>query len=49
MDGVEKFSQNLSRVNKSYLKHYVVMFEWAHNLKVIIDDLLIALMTPCSP
>ncbi len=47
--GLRNFLRPFRGVNKKYLKHYVVMFEWAHNLKVITDDLLIALMTPYSP
>ncbi len=47
--GLRNFLRPFRGVSKKYLKYYVVMFEWAHNLKVVTDDLLMALMTPASP
>ena len=47
--GLRNFLRPFRGVNKSNLKYYVTMFEWAHNIKVVTDEFLIALMTPSAP
>ena len=42
--GLRNFLRPFRGVHKRYLHLYVVMFEWAHNLKTVTEDFLRALM-----
>ena len=44
--GLRNFLRIFRGVHKKYLKLYVAMFEWIHNLKSVTDDFLRALMIP---
>ena len=44
--GLRNFLRPFRGVHKKYLAQYVVMFEWAHNLKQINDRFLRILMVP---
>lgn len=44
--GLRNFLRPFRGVHKKYLKYYVAMFEWAHNLKRVTADFLRALMIP---
>ncbi len=35
--GMRNFLRPFRGVNKVYLEQYVIMFEWAHNLKTVTD------------
>jgi transposase-like protein len=38
--GLRNFLRPFRGVNKVYLEQYVIMFEWAHNLKKVTDEFL---------
>ena len=38
--GLRNFLRPFRGVNKIYLEQYVIMFEWAHNLKTVTDEFL---------
>ena len=38
--GLRNFLRPLRGVNTIYLEQYVIMFEWAHNLKTVTDQFL---------
>lgn len=44
--GLRNFLRPFRGVHKKYLKYYVVMFEWTHNIKRVSGDFLRALMVP---
>jgi len=44
--GLRNFLRPFRGVHKRYLKYYVAMFEWAHNLKVVCDEFLRTAMIP---
>jgi transposase-like protein len=47
--GLRNFLRLFRGVHKRYLKHYVAIFEWAHNLKTITNNFLRAMMVTSSP
>jgi transposase len=42
--GLRNFLRPFRGVNKTYLEQYVVIFEWAYNLKVMTDEFLRVLL-----
>ena len=38
--GLRNFLRPFRGVNKAYLEQYVIMFEWAYNLKAVSDEFL---------
>jgi transposase len=42
--GLRNFLRPFRGVNKVYLEQYVIMFEWAHNLKKVTDEFLRVLL-----
>ena len=42
--GLRNFLRPFRGVNKMYLEQYVIMFEWAHNLKKVTDEFLRVLL-----
>jgi len=46
--GLRNFLRPFRGVNKVYLEQYVIMFEWAYNLKAVTDDYLRVLLG-CTP
>jgi transposase len=47
--GLRNFLRLFRGVHKKYLKYYVAIFEWAHNLKTVTNNFLKAMMIPASP
>jgi transposase len=44
--GLRNFLRPFRGVNKTFLDGYLAVFEWAHNLKRITPDFLLAMMVP---
>ncbi len=44
--GLRNFLRPFRGVHKQYLAGYVTMFEWAHNLKTVMDEFLRTIMIP---
>ena len=42
--GLRNFLRPFRGVNKTYLEQYVIIFEWAYNLKVVTDEFLRVLL-----
>lgn len=46
--GLRNFLRPFRGIHKRYLRQYVAIFEWAHNLKQITAAFLRRLLLPCS-
>lgn len=46
--GLRNFLRPFRGVSKKFLDGYLAVFEWAHNLKHVSSDLLLAMMVPCT-
>ena len=46
MDRVRNFLRPFRGVSKHYLRQYLAVFEWAHNLKCVTADLIQMMLRP---
>jgi hypothetical protein len=46
--GLRNFLRPFRGVNKAYLEQYIIIFEWAYNLKTVTDEFLRVLLG-CTP
>jgi transposase len=44
--GVRNFVRPLRGVSKWFLSGYLAVFEWAHNLQVVLDELIVMMLVP---
>ncbi|MCZ7569947.1 MAG: hypothetical protein M5U01_15375 [Ardenticatenaceae bacterium] len=46
MEGLHNFLRSFHDISKHFLDGYLAVFEWAHNLKIVTADFLVATMVP---